>query len=149
MSRKTVAENLTRLVSKSHLSMRELALSVGLNEKTLWRWMQEGIGKTNGGNGEKLEKLCQKLGTPVSALWSPQWTQAEICAEKTREMVQIWEQVGIGSGWIHVYHCAAVAVHRIMEQRPEMWELVRRIKSLTSDTQVHKFLESEARKLAE
>ena len=149
MSRKTVATNLTRLVNESHLSKRQLAASVGLSDKTLWRWMQNGVDRTNGENGEKLERLCQKLGVPVSILSHPRITQADICAEKAREMVQIWEQDGIEFEWIHVWHCAAVAVHRLREKRPESWQQVRRIKNLASDLETHKELESEARRHAE
>jgi transcriptional regulator with XRE-family HTH domain len=149
MSRETVARNLTRLVNRSHLSRRQLADSVGLSDKTLWRWMQEAVDRTNGKNGEKLEALCQKLGIPVGVLSCTQMSQADICAKKVREMVQIWEHEGIGFEWIHVWHCAAIAVRRLKQERPEIWQQVCRIMNLASDREAYSELEKWARKRAE
>lgn len=145
MNRKTVAQNLTRLVSQSNLSRRQLAKAVGLNDKTLWRWMQQGVGRTNGENGEKLEALCQMLGVPVDVLSCPQMSQADICAEKVREMVRIWEQIGVPFDWIYKWHCAAVAVQKLRETRPEIWQQVRRIKEFPSDAHAQAELEQRAR----
>jgi transcriptional regulator with XRE-family HTH domain len=148
MNRNAVARNLTRLVERSHLSRRELAKSVEMSDKTLWRWMQDGVDRTNGKNGEKLERLCRKLGVPVAALSATRLTEADICAEKAKEMVQVWEQQGIEFDWIHNKHCAVIAVHRLKEERPEMWQQARRMMNWQSDKKAWSELEEWATKLA-
>jgi len=147
--RKTIAENLTRLVKESHWSRRQLADSVGLSDKTLWRWMRDGVVRTNGSNGEKLEALCQKLGVPVSALSKPQMSRADICAEKVREMVQIWEGVGIGSDWIDVWHIAATVVQRFKEEEPELWRRGKRLLQISTDVELRLKLEEMVREWVE
>lgn len=145
MSKEAFARNLTRLVEAARWSRQELAVKVGLDEKTLWRWMQNGVGRVSGKNKESLHSLCRLLGVPPDALWEGRMEQADICAEKVREMVGIWERVGINFDWIETYHCAAVAVDRLRREEPEFWNRLRRLRGAGSDAQLHRQIEKEMR----
>lgn len=150
MASKTIfAENLSRLIRGARLTIQDVADQVGMKPKTLYRWVEEGITKADRRTQEKLDALCEFLNITADSLWKEHSSRAGICADKVREMVEIWERTGVASNWIDAWHISARVAERFRREEKELCERVRRVKDLDSDARLHQTLEKQVREMAQ
>ena len=142
MSRERFAMNLTAAIDWSVYTPRQLAKQVGMRPETLWRWMNEGVERVNGQSQERLNALCQILGVDTTSLWS---SQAAECGEKIREVVAIWEEVGLPFNWIDQLHLACTTVSRFRNEEPLLWRRLGELRGLDTDAKITLMLEGEVR----
>lgn len=140
MTKSVFAKNLKQAIKEKGLTFKEAAERAGLEPKTLYRWVQEGITKTDSRTEGEFNELCKLLEVERNDLWKDQAT-CDVCAAKVREMVRIWEHVGVGFQWIDRRYIAARVVDRLRRDCGELWAMLKRTKNIGSDAGLHKTLE--------
>jgi len=148
--RQVFAQNLTRLLREAQLSRRQVADRIGVSYKTLFRWTNHGIKRPTKATKDALERLCDLFHVRLRDLWAEQPPSVEDqCAERVREMMRIWERVGVDASgtvaWINSWHTAAHAVDRLRRDEPELWMTLRRFRELPSDAALMTHLETDVR----
>ncbi len=147
MSEKDVfVANMGRLVEQSSMSMRQLAEQAGITQRTLSRWLQEGVKKPDRRTRKPLLELCRVFDVELDDLWVDQ----EVCrcseySQKVGELFERWERLGIEYGdmaeWIDRWHMAATVSDRFCHDEPDLAEIVKKIKSLKTTSELHAYIE--------
>jgi len=144
------AQNVTRLLREAQLSRRQVADRIGVDYKTLFRWTNHGIKRPTKATRDALERLCDLFHVRQDDLWAEQSPSvSDRCADQVREMMRIWERVGVDVGetvrWIDSRHTAAHAVDRLRRNERELWTALRRYRELSSDAALMEHLETDVR----
>jgi transcriptional regulator with XRE-family HTH domain len=139
------AKNLTGIVERSRLSRRQFAERLGMDYKTLCRWMTKGVANPDKRTRDKLLALCQMFNERFEHLWKEHVSKADIFAERMREVFTIWEQVGIScydprSCWI-----AARVAARFRKEEPEFCQRICRVRQVEPGANLHMELEEVVR----
>jgi transcriptional regulator with XRE-family HTH domain len=144
------AANLRRIVEESPLSLREIADEAGITQKTLSRWLQDGVKKPDRRTRKPLLELCRMFSVELDELWVD--GQACPCGEyglKVKKLFERWEKLGIEyesvARWIDRWYSAAEVSERFQREEPDLAEIVKKVKSLKSDGELHAYLEKMVR----
>jgi len=151
MSEKDVfAANLKQLVAESPLSLREIAHEAGITQKTLTRWLQEGIKKPDRRTRKPLLELCRLFNANLDDLWvDDQACAGAEYARKVQELFERWHKLGIEheavARWIDRWYVAAQVAERFHREEPDLADIVKRVKSLKTDGELHAYVEKMVR----
>jgi transcriptional regulator with XRE-family HTH domain len=148
MSEKDVfAANMARLIEQSSLSTQQISEHLGVTQRTLSRWLQEGVKKPDSRSRKPLLELCRLLDVELDDLWVD--TEAKRCSEyarKVNELFERWERLGIEhvqmAAWIDHWYTAALVADRFCGEEPDLAEIVKKVKSLKSDGELLGYVES-------
>lgn len=138
------AENLKNALQQKNVTYREAAAETKLNEKTLYRWVWEGISRTDNRTGSELQSLCVFLGVERDDLWKDQSSTGNY-VEKFREMVLIWESAGRNLSWIDNWHLAARAAERFRRDARDLCQRVKTARKTATESQLQAVLEQQVR----
>jgi hypothetical protein len=116
-----------------------------MKRKTLYRWVEEGITKADRRTQENLDSICDLLNVTSYVLWRESSNRAEVCADKVREIVEIWERVGVETGWIDGWHVSVRSADRFRREERELCERIRRVQQIDSDVALQLILERQIR----
>jgi transcriptional regulator with XRE-family HTH domain len=151
MSEKEVfAANIKQLVEESPLSLREIADEAGITQKTLLRWLQDGLKKPDRRTRGPLLDLCRLFNVELGDLWAD--GHACPCGEyalKVKKLFERWDKLGIeyesAARCIDRWYAAAQVSERFNREEPDLAEIVKKVKSLKSDADLHAYLEKTVR----
>lgn len=151
MSEKEVfATNVKRMVEDSSLSLREIAEEAGVTQKTLVRWIQDGLKKPDRRTRGPLQELCRLFSVELSDLWvDGQKCPCEEYGLKVKTLFERWDKLGIeyesAARWIDRWHAAAEVSERFHREEPDLADIVKKVKSLKSDAESHAYVEKMVR----
>ncbi len=140
------ARNLTGIVERSRLSRRQFAEQLGMDYKTLCRWMTKGVANPDKRTRDKLMALCQTFNERFEDLWKEHVSEADILAERMRETFAIWERVGISFDLFRWYYwIAATVANRFRTEEPELCQRICRSRQVEPGANLHLELEKVVR----
>ena len=147
MSEKDVfVANMGRLVEQSSLSMRQIAEQAGITQRTLSRWLQAGVKKPDSRTRKPLLELCRLFDVELN----DRWVDNEACrcteySQKVNVLFKRWEKLGIEDDemaqWIDRWYTAAMVSDRFRHDEPDLADIVKKIKSLKTDSELHAYVE--------
>ena len=151
MSEKEVfATNIKRMVEASPLSLRKIADEAGVTQKTLMRWLQGGLKKPDRRTRGPLLELCRLFSVELDDLWVD--GQACPCGEyalKVKKLFERWDKLGIeyksAAQWIDRWCAAAEVSERFHREEPALAEIVKKVKSLKTNAELHAYVEKMVR----
>lgn len=138
------AKNLKKALQQKNVTYKEAAAKANLKEKTLYRWVWEGISRTDNRTEPDLQSLCKFLGIERGDLWKDQ-SPSEMFVGKFRDMVLIWEHASADLSWFDDWHLAVRVAERFRRQARDLCKRVKSARKIASEGQLQFVLEGQVR----